>query len=70
MGMFPTITHPEFGDYRSVRSPIRLRGIDTDPTAPSPALGEHSRAVLADGGWSSAEIEALIADGLIVASDS
>lgn len=70
MGMFPTITHPELGDYRSVRSPIRLRGIDTAPMAPSPALGEHSRSVLADAGWSSAEIDALITDGSISSPDT
>ncbi len=63
MGLFPTITHPELGDYRSVRSPIRLRGIDTDPTRPSPALGEHGRSVLAEAGWEPHEINALIADG-------
>ena len=69
MGLFPVITHPESGDYRTVRSPVRLRGIDTDPIAPSPALGEHSRSVLEEAGWALAEIDGLIADGAVGSLD-
>nr|WP_051063497.1 CoA transferase [Ilumatobacter nonamiensis] len=65
IGMFPTITHPELGEYRSVRSPIRLRGVDTEPTAPAPRLGEHGRSILADAGFTSDEIELLIDAGSV-----
>ena len=65
MGLFPAITHPEAGEYRTVRSPIRLRGVDTAPRAPAPSLGEHSRSVLADAGLALDEINALIADGSV-----
>ncbi|MGA9275946.1 CaiB/BaiF CoA transferase family protein [Ilumatobacter sp.] len=68
MGMFPTIDHPELGEYRSVRSPIRLKGVDTAPTAPAPSLGEHGRSVLAEAGLSTEEIDALVAAGVIGSS--
>lgn len=65
VGMFPTIEHPELGEYRTVRSPLRIHGVDTDPTAPSPSIGEHGRAVLRDAGLDDAEVERLIASGAI-----
>ena len=65
MNMFPTIGHPELGDYRSVRAPIRIRGVETEPTVPAPTLGEHSRSVLLEAGWSQVDVDALIADGAI-----
>lgn len=65
MGMFPTIEHPELGEYRTVRSPLRIRGVDTEPTTPSPSIGQHSRSVLLDAGLDGAEVDALIADGAV-----
>lgn len=65
VGMFPTIEHPELGEYRTVRSPLRIHGVDTDPTVPSPSIGEHGRAVLRDAGLDDAEVERLIASGAI-----
>ncbi|MEO6571505.1 MAG: CoA transferase [Ilumatobacteraceae bacterium] len=65
IGLFPTITHPEHGDYRTVRSPMRFRGIDTDPTRPSPLPGQHSRAILAAAGYDDVTIDRLIVDGAV-----
>lgn len=65
MGMFPTIEHPELGEYRTVRSPLRIRGVDTEPTTPSPSIGQHSRSVLLDAGLDAVEVDALIADGAV-----
>lgn len=48
LGVFPTVTHPEHGDYRTVRAPLRIKGIDTDPVRPSPSVGEHTAELLAE----------------------
>lgn len=63
--LFPTIEHPERGDYRTVRIPMRIRDADIGPRGPAPRIGEHTRDVLADAGYSSDEIDALIASGAI-----
>jgi crotonobetainyl-CoA:carnitine CoA-transferase CaiB-like acyl-CoA transferase len=65
MGMFPTIEHPELGEYRTVRSPLRIRGVDTTPSSPSPAVGQHSRSVLRDAGLADADIDRLVDSGAI-----
>lgn len=43
--------------------PIRFPGADDGPKGPAPLLGEHTRAVLRELGYSDAEIEALLASG-------
>lgn len=65
LGMFPTIDHPTKGSYRTVRTPLRIHGVDTDPTEPSPVIGEHSREVLMSAGFDRREIDALVASGAV-----
>jgi len=65
IGLFPTIVHPERGPYRTVRPPIRLRGVDTNPKHSAPVLGEHTRSVLADVGFDAATIDGLVTDGAV-----
>jgi crotonobetainyl-CoA:carnitine CoA-transferase CaiB-like acyl-CoA transferase len=43
--------------------PVRFPGVDDGPKGPAPLPGEHTRAVLAQAGYSEAEIEALFASG-------
>jgi len=43
--------------------PIRFTGADDGPKGPSPRAGEHTRAVLAELGYSEAEIEDMYATG-------
>ena len=47
-----------------VRTPIKLHDTPVELTRGPGEVGEHTREVLAEGGWSDAEIEALIADGV------
>ncbi|GAM99169.1 putative hydroxyproline dehydratase [alpha proteobacterium U9-1i] len=47
-------------------SPVRFPGADDGPKGPAPTLGEHTRAVLAELGYSDAEIDALYACGAVV----
>ena len=53
------------GSYRTVRTPLRIHGVDTDPTEPSPVIGEHSREVLTSAGFDRGEIDALVASGVM-----
>ena len=57
------------GAERPVRllgAPIKLSRTPADPgRAPGPGLGEHTREVLAEAGYSDAEIEALLESGAV-----
>jgi crotonobetainyl-CoA:carnitine CoA-transferase CaiB-like acyl-CoA transferase len=53
--------HATLGPIRTVRSPIGLDGTRTTADAPPPLLGEHGAEILSDAGYSSQEIERLLA---------
>ncbi|HEX9807036.1 MAG TPA: CoA transferase [Alteraurantiacibacter sp.] len=63
VGMFPALTHPSEGAVHSVRSPFRAEVAGSD--AHAPRLGEHSREVLLEAGLSEAEVDALVAKGVV-----
>jgi crotonobetainyl-CoA:carnitine CoA-transferase CaiB-like acyl-CoA transferase len=65
IGMFPTLQHPQVGEFRTVAAPMRLRGVDLTPRALAPELGQHTREVLAGAGLSGEQIQALAADGVV-----
>jgi len=65
IGLFPSIDSGEFGDYRTVASPIRMTGVETDPTAPAPSLGQHTREVLTEAGIDRATIAELLDQGVV-----
>ncbi len=69
IGLFPEIEHPEFGSYRTVNVPMRFANADVKPRGPAPAVGEHSRELLAELGVANAEIEQLISSGVIHAGE-
>jgi crotonobetainyl-CoA:carnitine CoA-transferase CaiB-like acyl-CoA transferase len=50
------------GTYSSPASPARFPGADATVRPPSPTLGEHTREVLAEIGYSASEIEAMFAE--------
>ncbi len=68
VGTFPTVEHPIAGAFRTVASPMRLRGQDISPRGPAPDLGQHTREVLAEVGLTEAELDALVADGTLAES--
>jgi crotonobetainyl-CoA:carnitine CoA-transferase CaiB-like acyl-CoA transferase len=47
-----------------VRTPIKLHDTPVELRLGPGEVGQHTREVLAEGGWSGAEIDALIADGV------
>ena len=57
------------GSFRTVASPLRADGERLPLRHRPPALGEHSRAVLAELGYDTHKIAALIADGAVGAHD-
>jgi crotonobetainyl-CoA:carnitine CoA-transferase CaiB-like acyl-CoA transferase len=58
------------GAFQTVASPLRIDGERLALRLRPPALGEHSRAVLAELGYETDKIDALIADGVVGTYDS
>lgn len=54
------------GTYRSPAAPARFPGADATLRPAAPGLGEHTRQVLEEIGYSGAEIEAMLASGAAV----
>ncbi|MBI4637548.1 MAG: CoA transferase [Candidatus Rokubacteria bacterium] len=65
-GVFLPLDHPRFGRLATVSSPISVAGVPKTPPRAAPALGQHTREVLASLGYSAAEIEDLLARGVAV----
>lgn len=59
--MFPRIEHPSEGDVRVVRSPLRFSDAETAVRRHAPRLGEHSREVLREAGFTDDKIADLLA---------
>jgi formyl-CoA transferase/CoA:oxalate CoA-transferase len=68
-GLVRELDQPTAGVVRVLGPVIRLLGGDPDEAAlrPAPLLGQHTRAILAEAGLATAEIEALIAGGAALA---
>ncbi|MBS0360582.1 MAG: CoA transferase [Proteobacteria bacterium] len=52
------------GGFLAPAAPVRFPGAATGPAGPAPKLGEHTRQVLVEAGYSDAEVEDLIAAGI------
>lgn len=57
------------GSFQTVASPLRVDGNRLALRLRPPTLGEHSRVVLAELGYDTEKIDALIADGVVHTSD-
>ena len=64
-GMITELEHSVTGPQQVVGPIVTMSKTPTEARLPAPALGEHTREVLADFGFSGAEVRALEADGVI-----
>ena len=64
---FTTVEHPSEGTIRSMRMPMTWSDSTPDPARHAPRLGEHSVEVLQQAGFSSTEIDELLAAGAVQA---
>jgi crotonobetainyl-CoA:carnitine CoA-transferase CaiB-like acyl-CoA transferase len=69
-GMVVEQDHPVLGRVRMPNLPFRFSDSDTSPTCPAPLMGQHNRAIATRLGYSTAEIEAMVRDGVLHAEDA
>ena len=63
-GFFSIREHPSEGLVREIAVPSTWSGTQPSATRPAPRLGEHSREILAEAGYSQQQIEELLAAGV------
>ena len=61
----PLAEHPEAGTYRQIPPPVRFSSTPASVRRHAPLTGGDGRAVLAELGYGSAELDALEADGVL-----
>lgn len=64
-GMVLEYQHPVLGPLRTVAQPLRFDGQRAPLQRPAPMMGEHTREVLAEAGFSIDQIDALQAAGAV-----
>jgi len=62
--MIVEVEHPVRGRYVTVGNPVKLSASPTT-IGPSPLLGQHRQQILAELGYTDAQVRALAADGAI-----
>ena len=63
--MLRTVKHARAGEVQMLGSPLRFADFDDRDYRGSPLLGEHTRTVLSDLGYSDADIGRLVADEVV-----
>ena len=66
--MVVELEHPRAGRTRALGLPVKLSRTPGKVSRPAPVLGQHTREVLSEFGFSPAEIEALVKSGAAVAA--
>jgi crotonobetainyl-CoA:carnitine CoA-transferase CaiB-like acyl-CoA transferase len=64
-GMVVELDHPQAGKTQAIGCPIHFSRTPAQVTRPAPLLGQHTRELLREHGYSHDEIDALIAQGVI-----
>jgi crotonobetainyl-CoA:carnitine CoA-transferase CaiB-like acyl-CoA transferase len=65
VGLFEATTHPTEGEMCTVRSPLRVSGVARHPDRPPPSLSDSASAILAEAGFSPAEMEGFFGHGIV-----
>ena len=66
MGSVEVVDHPVLGSMRIIRSPAMFGGERLEPSANSPAHGEHTLSVLKDFGVTDEQISGWLENGVVV----
>lgn len=66
-GMVVDLVHPQAGPTKALGCPLHFSQTPTSIDRPAPLLGEHTREVLREYGYSDEQIDALAAEGAIEA---
>ncbi len=64
-GMVVELQHPQAGVTRAIGCPIHFSATPAQVTLPAPLLGQHTRELLLEHDFSQAEIDSLIAQGVV-----
>lgn len=67
-GMVVDLVHPEAGPTKAIGCPVHFSRTPTRSDRPAPRLGEHTRELLREYGYTDAEVAGFIADGVVVAA--
>jgi len=62
-GVYAEVEHPGRGMLRTVNSPVNLQGFPKAKPVRAPGIGEHTKELLLQLGYSAGEIEAMIESG-------
>jgi crotonobetainyl-CoA:carnitine CoA-transferase CaiB-like acyl-CoA transferase len=65
-GCFTQTPDGRGGAFAAPATPLRFGGLEPVPVRPAPGLGEHTRQILAEAGYGSEAIEAMLAAGAAV----
>ncbi len=63
--MVVDLVHPEAGPTKAIGCPIHFSRTPAAVTRPAPRLGEHTREVLRETGYTDAQIDAFLAAGIV-----
>ena len=63
--MVVEVEHPSNGRYKTLGCPIKFSRTPSSVEHPAPLLGEHTRSVLRNAGYSDAEIDSLVEAGTV-----
>jgi crotonobetainyl-CoA:carnitine CoA-transferase CaiB-like acyl-CoA transferase len=63
--MVVELDHPRAGRTHALGFPVSLSESPARVTRPAPTLGQHTREILSESGYADAEIDALIAEGVV-----
>jgi len=69
-GMLIEQEHPVLGKVKLPNLPFHFSGCDTTITMPAPLMGQHNRSIATGLGYSAAEIDRLVADGVLYAESA